>query len=649
MRNYLFVILIAFLLGCGTEPDPELKQALDEGTISSNFDEADTWSAPSGSVVINNGDESTSNTVVSLNLSASDTGGKVSAYYASETNSAPSSTTSGWVTITGTENYSATTDFTVSSAGTTGEHSRTVYVWYKDSVGNISTVASDSITLIVTDTTAPNSPAISINSDNSSTSNTVVTLTLSASDDYGISAYYASETNTTPASTDSGWSSVTSSTAYSSTVNFTLSSASTAGSHTRTVYVWFKDAAGNVSASASDGITLVVADTTALSVVSVEPTNGSSITTRSPTISITFSETMTSSTVDNTTLTLEDSSGNKVGGTVSLNNSENKATYSLLEDLNADNFTVTATTNLKSQTGKNLAQNYSWNFDSYSVWTQVTSSASWSARNAHTSVVFDNKMWVIGGVGGINSSSRKNDVWYSTDGVTWIQATSNAAWAARSNHTSVVFNNKMWVIGGYIGAFGPSNEVWYSSDGSNWFQATSSASWSERSGYTSVVFDNKIWVIGGGNKNDVWYSSDGVNWTLATGDASWSKRWFHTSLAYNDKIWIIGGQSNSTYMNDVWNSSDGVNWRRVSLNASWSARSNHTSVIIGNKMWVSGGKINSKSNDVWSSTDGLSWTQIASNASWSARSSHTSVVFDNKIWVIGGSGVSGHTNDVWSF
>ena len=343
MRYFVFAILIAFLLGCGTEPDPELKQALDEGTISSNFDEADTWSAPSGSVVINNGDESTSNTVVSLNLTASDTGGKVSGYYASETNATPSVSTSGWVALTGTENYSATTDFTVSSAGTTGEHSRTVYVWYKDSAGNVSSVSSDSITLVVTDTTAPNSPAISINSDNSSTSNTVVTLTLSASDDYGISAYYASETNTTPASTDSGWSSVTSSTAYSSTVNFTLSSASTAGSHTRTVYVWFKDAAGNVSASASDGITLVVADTTALSVVSVEPTNGSSITTRSPTISITFSETMTSSTVDNTTLTLEDSSGNKVGGTVSLNNSENKATYSLLEDLNADNFTVTAT------------------------------------------------------------------------------------------------------------------------------------------------------------------------------------------------------------------------------------------------------------------------------------------------------------------
>ena len=80
-------------------------------------------------------------------------------------------------------------------------------------------------------------------------------------------------------------------------------------------------------------------------------------------------------------------------------------------------------------------------------WTQATTSAGWSARQWHTSVVFDNKIWVIGGCE--NSSSYKNDVWYSTDGVNWTQATANAGWSARYGHTSVVFNNKIWVIGGY--------------------------------------------------------------------------------------------------------------------------------------------------------------------------------------------------------
>jgi hypothetical protein len=34
--------------------------------------------------------------------------------------------------------------------------------------------------------------------------------------------------------------------------------------------------------------------------------------------------------------------------------------------------------------------------------------------------------------------------------------------------------------------------------GVNWIQATESAPWNGRFGHTSVVFDNKIWVIGGG-------------------------------------------------------------------------------------------------------------------------------------------------------
>src|SRR3989338_480443 len=55
-----------------------------------------------------------------------------------------------------------------------------------------------------------------------------------------------------PSASDSGWISVTSATSYSASVSFTLSSAH----GTKTVYVWFKDAAGNVSSSASDSIFL---------------------------------------------------------------------------------------------------------------------------------------------------------------------------------------------------------------------------------------------------------------------------------------------------------------------------------------------------------------------------------------------------------
>jgi dihydrofolate reductase len=155
-------------------------------------------------------------------------------------------------------------------------------------------------------------------------------------------------------------------------------------------------------------------------------------------------------------------------------------------------------------------------------------------------------------------NSFKNDVWYSTDGVTWTQATANAGWSARYNHTSVVFDNKMWVIGGYD-ASGRRNDVWYSTDGINWTQATANAGWSARYLHSSVVFDNKMWVMGGydasGRRNDVWYSTDGVTWTQATTNANWSVRWEQTSVVYDNKMWVMGGEDVSGRRNDVWYSS----------------------------------------------------------------------------------------------
>ncbi|MCX6841787.1 MAG: PQQ-binding-like beta-propeller repeat protein [candidate division WOR-3 bacterium] len=288
-------------------------------------------------------------------------------------------------------------------------------------------------------------------------------------------------------------------------------------------------------------------------------------------------------------------------------------------------------------------------------WTRATAQAGWSGREAHTSVVFDNKMWVLGGR--VGSLRMESDVWYSSDGASWTRACSSASWYARFGHTSVVFNNKMWVIGGYDDNGNCRNDVWYSSDGVSWTQATASAGWSGREAHTSVVFDNKMWVMGGedgyGTLNDVWYSSDGVSWTQATAGAGWSGRAYHTSVVFNNKMWVIGGGHYSggyQYLNDVWYSSDGANWTRACSSASWSARAGHTSVVFNNKMGVIGGHDGAYHNDVWYSSDGANWTSACSSASWSARAGHTSVVFDNKMWAIGGYYYSGgyyYLNDVW--
>ena len=314
------------------------------------------------------------------------------------------------------------------------------------------------------------------------------------------------------------------------------------------------------------------------------------------------------------------------------------------------------------------------------TWTQATSSAAWSARYYHSSVVYDDKIWVLGGINdkdvdddGSNIDT-KNDVWFSEDGRTWTQATSSAAWSS-AFHSSLVFDNKLWVLGGDGDGGGRGsiykNDVWFSADGSTWTQATSDAVWSDRVRHSSVVFDHKLWVLGGKDgdsnyKNDVWFSTDGRTWTQATDTAGWSARGFHTSVVFDNKFWVLGSfggnDGDIEFENDVWLSDNGITWTQTTSSAAWSARGGHSSVVYDNKIWVLGGldavddldndrNIEVK-NDVWFSADGATWTQATSSAAWSARGGHSSVVYDNKIWVLGGFGDDNNgtlelKNDVW--
>src|SRR5579862_942014 len=54
-------------------------------------------------------------------------------------------------------------------------------------------------------------------------------------------------------------------------------------------------------------------------------------------------------------------------------------------------------------------------------------------------------------------------------GTNWAQVTPAAPWAPRYVHAALVFNGRMWVLGGNQGG-SYFNDVWSSSDGTNWTQ-----------------------------------------------------------------------------------------------------------------------------------------------------------------------------------
>lgn len=282
---------------------------------------------------------------------------------------------------------------------------------------------------------------------------------------------------------------------------------------------------------------------------------------------------------------------------------------------------------------------------------EATSNGSFSGRVDHSSVVFDNKIWVIGGFVG-NPNPYKNDVWYSEDGIEWQQATDNAAFSARKEHASVVFNDKIWVIGGNVGG-DPLKDVWYSEDGVNWTLANTNADFPAISGHTLVEFDNKIWILGGTNENtyesSIWHSSDGISWTAVTGNDTFPERQWHSSVVFDNKIWVIGGSTASFEDNsDVWYSDDGNSWIEATPNAEYPWRLENTAVVFDNKIWIIGGLGNSCCSDVWYTENGSNWTRAIENSDFSNRNLHTSLVFNNRIWSIGGNNREpGFLNDVW--
>jgi hypothetical protein len=278
------------------------------------------------------------------------------------------------------------------------------------------------------------------------------------------------------------------------------------------------------------------------------------------------------------------------------------------------------------------------------TWTCATESAPWGPRTTQGSVVFDGRMWVLGGclVCG-PPESYANDVWHSTDGADWTRLVDSAPWSRRCPE-AVVFDNKMWVLGGWSNSTGGAlNDVWYSSDGDSWVCATDSANWSPRGGHAVEVFDDKMWVVGGGDaggwRRDVWCSSDGVNWTEAVHSASWDGRYYHGLVVFDGKLWLTGGMR-YTCLNDVWYSADGANWTQATASADWSPRSGHGVAAFDGKIWILGGLPNPpwklRLNDVWFSADGVDWTCATDSADWLHRMTPRPLVFDNKLWILGG-------------
>lgn len=251
----------------------------------------------------------------------------------------------------------------------------------------------------------------------------------------------------------------------------------------------------------------------------------------------------------------------------------------------------------------------------------------------------------------------------------WVKVTDHAGWQPRDSQGEVVYNDRLWIFGGWFNSYAaPPRDVWSSTDGKTWTLVEQEAPWKHSDLSMAVVYHGRMWFMGGwyngrlpGHSagNAVWSSADGKDWQRVTASAEWTPRLAAALVVFRDRMWLLGGTENyyfgdaGSLKNDVWSSRDGRQWKLETADAGWSPRAYHQAVVLDDCIYVMGGgnyvpEYEAK-NDVWMSRDGVHWEQVTDAAPWHPRLWFSSVVYRDRMWVLGGwsNHPSRNWGDVW--
>ena len=249
-----------------------------------------------------------------------------------------------------------------------------------------------------------------------------------------------------------------------------------------------------------------------------------------------------------------------------------------------------------------IGQKLYWSSENGINWNANTKT-DWGERHGMAIVYFKDKFWMFGGMR--SWDDFRNDIWVSSNGKQWQKVNDHAVWEPRRDHKVIIFKDKLWLIGGAISSGKANqtptqflNDVWSSTDGINWALEQENAPWKGSDNLKSLVFRDKIWIIGGGESNDVWNYSGGKQWEQISSHAPWKQRRGNGVLVFDDELWTFGGINH----NDVWHSPDGKEWKKMNEPSPWSSRSTEYSIAFKNKLWIFSGKTgraDSWAGDIW--------------------------------------------------
>lgn len=310
----------------------------------------------------------------------------------------------------------------------------------------------------------------------------------------------------------------------------------------------------------------------------------------------------------------------------------------------------------------------SFEIESETLQAQLISENNLNPIHDHASVVFKDKIWIIGGHA---NGEASNTILNSSDGVKWNTVKTRSIFSPRRGHSVVVFKNKLWVLGGSPNEYGThlddmyfNSDIWVSSDGVEWEISPTGSfpfiPWQGRVDFGTVVFEDETWAFGGFSEvpccNIVQKSSDGVHWQYVENNLVTQSLVGNQPIVFDDKLWLIGGYNWGGNLT-VRSTSDGTNWEFH--DTAIPKHAHHQLVTDNKRMYLIAGNYVTPpniytnagpSNHIWHTNDGSEWFKAKASPNFPKRTRHSSVFYKHQFWVIGGSNDDNPMglSDVWA-
>lgn len=222
------------------------------------------------------------------------------------------------------------------------------------------------------------------------------------------------------------------------------------------------------------------------------------------------------------------------------------------------------------------------------------------------------------------------------------------------NHSTTLYENKLYVFGGYDGKKNHNVIKVFNLETYNWstFEVDDYQP-SGRNGHTATLIDDKIYIIGGWLGSGP-FAADDLH-VLDIKNRKWTKLNplgespgpcnMHTADAIGREIFVFRGGNGKDYLNDLHSLDvDRLAWTKVEAKGTYPPqRANHSSAIIKHNLYIFGGWDGTKRlNDLFSlNTITLEWTQVLVEGSIpSPRAGMSLTNLNGKLLLFGGSGHS---------